>query len=90
MHCHQPGNEVTGEHRVSPVCRTEGHSTILTALDIQWDYLAANGRYDLWSLCDQKFSSGTVIRRVAYNVDKTKPNQSFDVDTCVPVYLTLV
>jgi len=62
---------------------------LLIEPDIQWDYLAANGRHDLWSLCEKKFSWGT-SRRVAYNVDKTKPNELIDVDTCVPVYLTIV
>ena len=69
----------------------EEPSHLLIALDIQWDYLAAHGRYDLWSLCEQKFSNGAPsLFRVGYNVDKTKPNSLFDVNTCVPVFLTIL
>jgi len=56
----------------------------------QFDVLAAHGRFDLWSLCVKKFSDTYSEHRIAYNVDKTKPSNSIDVDTCVPVYLTIV
>jgi len=57
---------------------------------IQYDYLAAHGRYDLWSRCYKKYSETAGVFRIAYNVDKTKTNPMFDVDTCLPVYLTII
>jgi len=57
---------------------------------MQYHYLAAHGRYDLWSLCFKKYSDAGGLYRVAYNVDKTKTNYYFEPETCVPVYLTIV
>jgi len=93
MHCYQPSNEVTGKHDVSPVSCVEGPpppDRSLTVFDLQYHYLAAHGRYDLWSLCYEKYNESTGQYRLAYNVDKTKTTPEFDVGTCVPVYLTIV
>jgi len=62
----------------------------LITLDIQYDYLAAHGRFDLWSSCYKKFSETEGVYRIAYNVDMTKPNHMFDAETCVPAFLSIV
>ena len=58
-------------------------------LDTQlgYDFLAANNRYDLWSLCHDIRTSAV---RIAFNVDKTKSNEDLDVKSCFPVYLRII
>ena len=57
---------------------------------MQYDFLAAHGRFDLWSSCYKKFSETEGVYRIAYNVDTTKTSPVFDVETCVPVHLSIV
>lgn len=86
---HYQSNEDVAADSVSLVSRTEEPPHPLTILDIQLGYgfLAANGRYDAWSLCHER---STGFARVAYNVDKKKDNSDFDVKSCRAVYLRTV
>lgn len=88
MHHYQPNADVTAD-AVSRISLGKTSDHLLITLDIQFgvDFLAANGRYDAWYLCNDEQQN----YRIAFNVaDRNQYTSAFIANTCFQVYLRVI